>query len=859
MLGKRVLDDLYVHRDVVAACELPVGATAIVEAALASLIGTDLEPNVLKFNLKSGRFSWLAYRDFESAAFPELIASWSFADELGSQSTLRRYDGSLNPPILHRKELLVDPSHPARDVWGALTQAAEAIGLFDDTSVIGFKQNWERLVAAKGFRVDGLQLLPLGNDEGVDSSELDADVDGVVLRHRTALVRTALSAPVQALLRHQLLAPGVSFFDYGCGRGGDVAGLIAEGFEARGWDPHFASDGERVEADVVNLGFVINVIEDPAERAEALHRAFKLTRGVLAVAVMLHGSDVQGVPYADGVLTSRRTFQKYFLQLELKEYIEHALQQTAFMVGPGIAFVFANKELEQRFDTGRYRRRGLVERLLTMARRQIVPRTPRATRPVFEGPPRPSKQQEKQARVRPLLDAIWAQTLDLGRWPEESELVGVDLGDEVSYSTAKRLIAEQYDLAQLNAAARVRSDDILVYVAAQLFGKRRPYRSLEPRLQRDIKAFFGDYGSAQSAAMQLLRDCGDPSKLLEACERAAEQGLGYLEGGQHSLQLHVDLVDRLPSLLRIYVACGLVLWDSISAVQLFKIHIGSGKLTLMEFADEDFLTVPLPRLKRRIKVNLRRLDYDVFEYGSAEYPMPLLYRKSRYLHEESSAYAEQLAFDQALEATGLLGDGDYGPAAAALEQALELKRLGIQGMRLGRSERIPDLDQRCGENFCYRDFTECGETQARLKLRNIPLRPETYNALYDLATQILDPVVEYFGSIRLTYGFCGPELGKHIHSRVAPKLDQHASWEVSRAGKLICERGGAACDFIVADEDMLEVAEWIRRELLFDRLYVYGPSLPLHVSAGPGQSRSAYRMSLSATGRLLPNAISSAR
>ena len=99
-------------------------------------------------------------------------------------------------------------------------------------------------------------------------------------------------------------------------------------------------------------------------------------------------------------------------------------------------------------------------------------------------------------------------------------------------------------------------------------------------------------------------------------------------------------------------------------------------------------------------------------------------------------------------------------------------------MRLVRSERIPDLDRACGEHFTFRSFIECGETQARLRLKNLPLNPATYNALYDLATQVLDPVVDYFGGIRLTYGFCSAELGRHITKRVAPKLDQHAACEV---------------------------------------------------------------------------------
>jgi len=183
---------------------------------------------------------------------------------------------------------------------------------------------------------------------------------------------------------------------------------------------------------------------------------------------------------------------------------------------------------------------------------------------------------------------------------------------------------------------------------------------------------------------------------------------------------------------------------------------------------------------------------------------------------------------------------------------LESRRLAVGAMRLIRSERIPDLDQACGKHFTFRSFIECGETQERLRLKNLPLNPATYNALYDLATQVLDPVVDYFGGIRLTYGFCSAELGRHISKRVAPKLDQHAACEVGPREGPICDRLGASCDFIVDDENMYEVADWIIANLPFDRLYFYGADRPIHISYGPENSRTAYQMVGTAGGTVVP-------
>lgn len=851
-VGKRVADEYYIHLSAVEMISDPAIRQAIERAVKGLPRQTSLAPNVAKINLRTGRLSLLSYPDFFHSPFPALAATWVYPPGAVEPASHRTYTDSLNPPILHRKELLVSPSHPERERWANLTKSAESLGLFDDLTTIGFRLNWDKKIRSKGYRLVGDELLPIGNEVSPDGESLGPDFDEPIQRHLTALSRSNLSAPVQLLIRHGLLRSGTTFFDYGCGRGGDVSGLRADGIVASGWDPHYLPDASIASAEVVNLGFVVNVIEDPAERIEAITKAFSLATTVMAVGVMLYGGDAPGKPYRDGFLTSRNTFQKYFSQSELKDYLEHALQCDAFMVGPGVAFVFKSTEAEQRFCAGRYRRKNVALRLLVTRRsvpnqaktaREIGPREPR--------PRQPTQVEKKLAAARPLLDELWTKMLDLGRTPEAEEIadlpaISANLG---GLAKALRLIARHYDAAMLEDAAEARADDVRLLMATQQFTKRPPYRHLERRLQLDIKAFFGDYRSAQAAGLNLLLDAADPQKILAACRLAATHGLGWLDG-EHSLQLHISLVERLPVLLRAYVTCGLIIWDALSDVQLVKIHIASGKLTLMEF--ENFDEDPLPRMRRRVKVIVRKLDCDVFEYGSPDHPKPLLYRKSRYLHEDHPGYAEQLAFDEAIERSGVLSDSGFGPTADALTQLLDANRLAIEGMRLVRSASIPDLDNRCGASLTYRELIQCGETRQRLGIANLPLNPATYNALHDLTTQILDPVIEYFGSIRITYGFSSSELTRNIRRGIAPKLDQHAACEHGPKGALVCERGGAACDFLVEDEDMREVAEWIIANLPFDRLYFYGPDRPIHVSYAPQPARRPYQMVVTSGTRMMP-------
>ena len=174
---------------------------------------------------------------------------------------------------------------------------------------------------------------------------------------------------------------------------------------------------------------------------------------------------------------------------------------------------------------------------------------------------------------------------------------------------------------------------------------------------------------------------------------------------------------------------------------------------------------------------------------------------------------------------------------------------------MNHSQTLPPLDQACGAYHTYRDFIACGETQAKTGLSNLPLSPDTYNALHDLAVYVVAPVMDYFGGIELTYGFCSRELSKHITHRVDTSRDQHASHEVNTRGNLICKRLGAACDFIVPDESMLEVAQWIVENTPFDRFYFYGDDKPVHVSYGPEHNRAVVLMRESDTGKLIPRNI----
>jgi DNA phosphorothioation-associated putative methyltransferase len=124
---------------------------------------------------------------------------------------------------------------------------------------------------------------------------------------------------VKSLLEYGILRNGMSFFDHGCGQGSDVKGLQGLGYLAEGWDPVFRPNGPRRQVDIVNLGYVVNVIEDPAERIEVLVDSYRRAKRLLVVSALITETVDTGraTQYGDGVLTQWNTFQEFYDQQEL--------------------------------------------------------------------------------------------------------------------------------------------------------------------------------------------------------------------------------------------------------------------------------------------------------------------------------------------------------------------------------------------------------------------------------------------------------------------------------------------------------------------------------------------------------------
>ena len=468
-----------------------------------------------------------------------------------------------------------------------------------------------------------------------------------VVPHRTAMKRLSLSRPTALLLEDGLISKNGTFFDYGCGRGGDLLHLHKLGFSVSGWDPAFFPDEERVPADVVNLGYVVNVIEDPVERTIVLGAAWDLTKRVLVVSARLEwdARNLTGNFRGDGIVTRKSTFQKFYTQEELRGWIDSTLSVQSVAAAPGVFYVFRDPSDEQAFTSSRLRRRTSV--------------------------PRVHLSEEMFQRHERLLAPVMEFAAERGRLPFHAEVDGLAEVNRIfgSCSNAFSLIRRVTGPEKWERIRREREQDLLVYVALSAFGKRPRFGKLPETLRGDIRAFFGSYRAACSEADRLLFSAGDIRKINEACDSAS---VGKVL--PDALYVHPSALESLPPLLRVYEGCGRQLVGAVEGMSLIKLFRRKARVSYLVYADFD--RTAHPGLSESFAADLPRLMIHHRDYRDSDNP-PILHRKELFVSHDYP-HREKFARLTAQEVRlGLLGGtNDIGNRDGWL------RRLAEQNMKL---------------------------------------------------------------------------------------------------------------------------------------------------------------------------------
>ncbi len=599
---------------------------------------------MIKFSTVQPKISYLFYPDFEADPHPALQQSIQ-VDLSTKQTSHRDYQSRKNPPVLHRKETFVAPTHPLHSKFAELTRQQDSLGLLNNSREIGTRFGWQQRLEAHKIELHGHQLAcPLPTSSNRTPPKID--------RHKAALVRTALSKPVRSALEAGLFTPETTFFDYGCGYGGDVQRIAEQGFSGSGWDPYYQTNTPCVSADVVNLGYVINVIENPLERREALINAWALTQKVLIVSAQVLVEDrIRGtVMYSDGVITRRNTFQKNYEQEELKVYIDQVLEVDAIPVALGIYFVFRDEAQAQSFRASRFRSRATTPRVKASVKR-------------FE-------------QFKAMLAPLMAFFTERGRLPIEEELQEF-AALQSEFGTLRRafqVVLQATEVQEWDAISEKRRQDLLVYLALSHFGERPKLRHLAPIVQHDIKALFGNYQQACTAADLMLLSLGNLEVMAERC-KSSEIGKKL----SNSLWVHVSVLDALDPLLRLYEGCASRTIGRPEEATVVKFHTSKPKISYLFYPNFD--RDPHPCLRTSMQIDLQDLHVSYRDYDPEDNP-PVLHQKELLVQSDYPLYEKFAKLSRQEADWGLLDDFGKIRDRRGWQKCLEEHCAGLKGHRV---------------------------------------------------------------------------------------------------------------------------------------------------------------------------------
>jgi DNA phosphorothioation-associated putative methyltransferase len=477
-----------------------------------------------------------------------------------------------------------------------------------------------------------------------------------VLRDRAALTRVSLSRPIRLAIEDGLIdASETAVLDYGCGKGGDVERLRQSGVRCEGWDPFHRPGGRLEPSDVVNLGYVVNVIENSEERRQTIRRAWALARRVLIVSARLKtdSPNLEGIPFRDGLRTSIGTFQKLYTQTELRSWIEGALGARSVAAAPGVFLVFRHPAFEELW---------LLKRVRRYARAPIS--------------------RELLAQHADLLEPLVEFVGERGRLPRGQELNGRD-AIEAKFGTLRSAFATVRRVSGTECWDRIRDErsrDLLVYLALSRFDRRPRPRDLPPETRLDIRDLFGSYAAACRQADRLLAELSNQERIREAA-LASPAGKRMPQ----ALYLHSDAIAMLPPVLRVLDGAARRLIGELDSATVVKIHLDRPSVSYLEYPDFDRLAHPSLRSGYLVRIDGLRCDYR--DYSRHPNP-PILHRKELLIAVDDERFAKFRALTRQEEKAGLFDHPQSIGRRKQWEALLAGQGVRLAGHRLVRVEGL---------------------------------------------------------------------------------------------------------------------------------------------------------------------------
>lgn len=354
--------------------------------------------------------------------------------------------------------------------------------------------------------------------------------------------------------------------------------------------------------------------------------------------------------YADGIVTSRGTFQKFFDQQELRNWIDQALEAQSVPAAPGVFYVFRDERGRSQFVASRFRRRLAA--------------------------PRQSRSSELFSEHQHLLQPLMEFFRDRGRIPTADELSNANklIGVFGSIRRAFRVVLTVTSPAEWDPITRERTHDLLVYLALCQFDGGPTFRRLPFALQGDVKAFFSNYKQACARADDILFSLGRPDVVVSACE---DSPIGKLT--PTALYVHESAINDLSPVLRLYEGCARGYIGRVDGANVIKLYRNEPKVSYLAYPEFD--REAHPALASSVAVHLQTFRVRSRNYSSAR-NRPVLHRKELFVSPEHPHYQMWARLTRIEENKGLFDDTSQIGFEQTWNNTLAKKGLYLKGHRL---------------------------------------------------------------------------------------------------------------------------------------------------------------------------------
>jgi DNA phosphorothioation-associated putative methyltransferase len=450
-----------------------------------------------------------------------------------------------------------------------------------------------------------------------------------VERYKTAILRKKISKPMLTAMEDGWITENESVLDFGCGRGEDLRFLKKLNICIKGYDPHYLPNSYEASS-IVNLGYVLNVIEDIEERWNTLQLAFDHAINLLIVSVMIRDSPVypNEIPYSDGILTSWNTFQKYYTQREFVEYCKR-ITVNCVSAGVGILYLFKNEDWFHNYlNKNKNKTKISKEKISTI----------------------------KEEEHNQILNDFLRIYHDLGRIPTQNEFTNSKyiLKYFKSYELAIQNLQSRIDYSTISESSSLQKEKYRVSMCRKIIQKNGlpKWKDLSNEEQMDCKIFFTDFSSSLDEAVKELKSLSDLSVISKLIN---ESTLGKVL--PDDIYIHKDCLNFAPEKLQIYLELGLMILPKDFIYNIIKIARNSWHITFLNYPD--FYNSPHPSLHSSMKVLLHKNQLGYRDYSNSENP-PILHRKESFLHFSHNEYEKYSALSISEEEAGLLSRRDIG-------------------------------------------------------------------------------------------------------------------------------------------------------------------------------------------------------